>query len=374
MEELEKVLRREEQAIFSLRSLYRKYGYRQYKVNKFEEYDLYAHNKSFLVSDSVLTFTDTNGKLMALKPDVTLSIIKNSKDGEAALQRLYYNETVYRAADAYGGFREIMQTGLECIGRLGPYDVGEVVMLAARSLATISGRWVLALSHLGFLSALLEEMTPSAEVQSAILHCIGEKNIHELCAVCRSAGIPDDGCSRLQALAQLHGPFGGCLPELSAICSGERMSAALEELASIYAMMQAYGLEHRIVLDFSIVNDMRYYNGVIFQGYVDGIPTGILSGGRYDSLMQKMGKRSGAIGFAVYLDRLEHLQPPAAYDVDALILYDDSEDPLQVLQAVKLLNDAGKTVRAERARSGSIQYRQLLQLRKGGLEILETND
>lgn len=119
MEELEKVLRREEQAIFSLRSLYRKYGYRQYKVNKFEEYDLYAHNKSFLVSDSVLTFTDTNGKLMALKPDVTLSIIKNSKDGEAALQRLYYNETVYRAADAYGGFREIMQTGLECIGRLG---------------------------------------------------------------------------------------------------------------------------------------------------------------------------------------------------------------------------------------------------------------
>ena len=65
---------------------------------------------------------------------------------------------------------------------------------------------------------------------------------------------------------------------------------------------------------------------------------------------------------------------PAAYDVDALILYDDSEDPLQVLQAVKLLNDAGKTVRAERARSGSIQYRQLLQLRKGGLEILETND
>ena len=152
------------------------------------------------------------------------------------------------------------------------------------------------------------------------------------------------------------------------------MSAALEELASIHAMMQAYGLEHRIVLDFSIVNDMRYYNGVIFQGYVDGIPTGILSGGRYDSLMQKMGRRSGAIGFAVYLDRLEHLQPPAAYDVDALILYDDSEDPLQVLQAVKLLNDAGKTVRAERARSGSIQYRQLLQLRKGGLEILETND
>ena len=149
MEHLEQVLRRDEQAIFSLRSLYRKYGYRQYKVNKFEEYDLYAHNKSFLVSESVLTFTDTNGKLMALKPDVTLSIIKNSKDSEPGLQKLFYNENVYRVSGAYGGFKEIMQAGLECIGKLDLYATSEVVMLAARSLATISDRWILDISISG---------------------------------------------------------------------------------------------------------------------------------------------------------------------------------------------------------------------------------
>ena len=62
------------------------------------------------------------------------------------------------------------------------------------------------------------------------------------------------------------------------------------------------------------------------------------------------------------------------YDVDAPLLYGDDADPMQVLQAVKLLGDTGKTVRAERSRSDAIAYRQLLKLRNGGLEILETND
>ena len=75
-----KLLKSDEKVVLELRSLYEKYGYAQYKMSKFEEYDLYVRNKDFLVSDNIITFTDTNGKLMALKPDVTLSIIKSSKD------------------------------------------------------------------------------------------------------------------------------------------------------------------------------------------------------------------------------------------------------------------------------------------------------
>ena len=73
----EKYLKKEEKVIYSLRSLYGKYGYIPFNMSKFEEYELYVKNKDFLVSDSVITFNDTNGKLLALKPDVTLSIIKN---------------------------------------------------------------------------------------------------------------------------------------------------------------------------------------------------------------------------------------------------------------------------------------------------------
>jgi ATP phosphoribosyltransferase regulatory subunit len=105
-----KLLKNEEKAIFALRALYKGYGYLPYKMSKFEEYDLYVRNKDFLVSDSVITFNDTNGKLLALKPDVTLSIIKNTTDEAGCKEKVYYNENVYRVNKGAHGFKEIMQT------------------------------------------------------------------------------------------------------------------------------------------------------------------------------------------------------------------------------------------------------------------------
>ena len=123
----ESILKTEERAVFTLRSLYARHGYQPYKMSKFEEYDLYARNKDFLVSDSVITFTDTTGKLMALKPDVTLSIIKNYKDEPGVMQRVYYNENVYRVSDETHQYKEILQTGLECMGEIDFYNLCEVI-------------------------------------------------------------------------------------------------------------------------------------------------------------------------------------------------------------------------------------------------------
>ena len=132
-----KYLKNEEKIVLSLRSLYSKYGYMPYKMNKFEEYDLYAKNKDFLVSDGIITFTDTNGKLLALKPDVTLSIIKNAADVKGVKNKMYYSENVYRISGGTREYKEIMQTGLECIGDLTLYDTYEVISLAGKSLGAI---------------------------------------------------------------------------------------------------------------------------------------------------------------------------------------------------------------------------------------------
>ena len=94
---LSDILTTEERAALALRLLYAKQGYVHYKMSKFEEYELYVRNKDFLVSDSVLTFTDTDGRLRALKPDVTLSIVKNGRDTDEKM-KVYYDEQVYRAA------------------------------------------------------------------------------------------------------------------------------------------------------------------------------------------------------------------------------------------------------------------------------------
>ena len=143
-----------ERIVFALRELYADYGYSYYRMNRFEEYDFYAKNKDFLVSDNVLTFTDTNGKLMALKPDVTLSIVKGCDAEPKGVRKVYYSENVYRPS-ADGAFKEIMQTGLECIGEIGMKEVAEVITLAVKSLESISEECVLDLSDLNVADALL---------------------------------------------------------------------------------------------------------------------------------------------------------------------------------------------------------------------------
>ena len=152
----EKILKNEEKAIFALRSLYKSYGYLPFKMSKFEEYDLYAKNKDFLISDEVITFTDRSGKLLALKPDVTLSIVKNTADRPETIQKLFYNENVYRVSKSSRSFRELMQVGLEALGNVDDYCVAEVLELACRSLRSISARCVLEISHLGLLQELIE--------------------------------------------------------------------------------------------------------------------------------------------------------------------------------------------------------------------------
>ena len=146
MNNIENVLTRDELAVFTLRALYSEYGYSQYKMSKFEEYELYAENKDFLVSDRIITFNDTNGKLMALKPDVTLSIIKNTTDAKGVKQKVFYNENVYRVSQRTHQYKEIMQAGLECVGDIDSYDLFETVLLAAKSLELISPDFVLDVS------------------------------------------------------------------------------------------------------------------------------------------------------------------------------------------------------------------------------------
>ena len=51
----------EESASFALRAIYERFGYSRYKMNRFEDYDFYVRNKDFLISDQVITFTDTTG-------------------------------------------------------------------------------------------------------------------------------------------------------------------------------------------------------------------------------------------------------------------------------------------------------------------------
>ena len=245
------IIRNDEKAIFSLRSLYRSHGYSQFKMRKFEEYDLYVKNKDFLISDSVITFTDTNGKLMALKPDVTLSIIKNTKD-TPGVRKLYYNENVYRVSPRTHAFREIMQVGLECIGEVDSACVAEVLTLAAESLKSISESYVLDVSHMGIVSEILDKCHASFECRKKILQCFGEKNVHELAAVCEADGFAEEMIRLLQKLVLTCGKPGEVLPEIEKALAGVVSEQSLRELACAVASLDS----ECVNVDFSVVNDI----------------------------------------------------------------------------------------------------------------------
>lgn len=370
-----KILKSGEQAVFALRALYQRYGYVQFKMSKFEEYDLYVRNKDFLVGDGVITFNDTDGKLLALKPDVTLSIVKNNQDESATVHKLYYNENVYRISQNTHTFKEIMQTGLEYIGDIDIYALTEVVLLAVKSLEAVSENYMLDLSHLGVLSALMETLSVSERDKKRLIHCIGEKNPHGVREICENAGIPSELSEKLVALIGAYGKPSVVLPKLRALNIGEEAEKAISELEIITQTLETVGYENRIHIDFSVVNDMNYYSGIVFRGFIDGIPRGILSGGRYDKLMQKMGRDTGAVGFAVYLDMLELLDThEKEYDTDILLLYDDHADTCELIKAVSVLAKNGTRVLAQKTKPEAIRYRQLLAYRNGGLEILEIGD
>ncbi len=361
----EKLLQREEQAVFALRSLYRGYGYLPYKMSKFEEYDLYVRNKDFLVSDRIIAFNDTNGRLLALKPDVTLSIIKSGEDQPGVKRKLCYNENVYRVSGGTHQFKEILQTGLECIGDIDGFDLFEVVSLAAKSLSLMGENYVLDVAHLGILGSMLEELQAPEELRRQIAGCVASRNRHDLERFCKEAGVPDEDTARLSAFVGIYGEPEAVLRRLEPICRGEAARAALCELRELAAMLSSAGLTDRIRFDFSIVNDMNYYNGIVFRGFLDGICEGILSGGQYNKLMQRMGRSSGGVGFAIYLDLLEELKPTdGGYDLDVLVLYNEATDLGRLAATVSELRADGKSVGTQKAIPAKLRYRELKDLRR----------
>lgn len=300
-----------EKVVLALRRLYGSHGYAPYRMSKFEEYDLYAKNKDFLVSDNVITFTDTSGKLMALKPDVTLSIIKNSKDEPDVTKKVYYNENVYRVSKGSGGFKEIMQAGVECFGKVDDDAVCEVISLAASSLKLLSPESVLAVSDLDITKKIV---SATGCEPKPLYRAINEKNLHYIDSVCGGAD-----AELLKKLISLYGGVTGVLPELDRLFAGTGYEKDYEKFRTVAQKLAQSENADRIFVDFSVTGEINYYNGIVFKGFIKNIPTVVLSGGQYDNLMRRMKRRSLAIGFAVYTDALERMDESTAGENDGFI-------------------------------------------------------
>lgn len=360
-------LKPDEKVCLELRGLYEQYGYKKYKMSKFEEYSLYVENKDFLGTDKVITFTDLDGRLLALKPDVTLSIIKNTNATKSASEKLYYQENVYRENRESHTFTEINQMGLEYLGNVDNYAITEVITLAAESLKTISENYILELAHMSFVVEMLESLQVSRNTQLKLLKQIRMKSADGIRLVAEKAELSTLQIKSLCKLPTLYGDVMSTIEEAKKICLNGAMEKALGEIAEIYQALEELGYAKNIQLDLSIVNDIDYYNGIIFKGYVQELGKSVLAGGQYDQAMENLGKKANAIGFAVYLNEINRIMGTRReYDVDAVILY-KNETIANITNAVKSLQEQGMTVRAEQQIPEGLRYKETYTLENGQL-------
>jgi ATP phosphoribosyltransferase regulatory subunit HisZ len=299
MDNLLDILSPGELTALRLRALFEQRGYRRYHPGRFEEYRFYLENQSFLKNEQLITFNDLDGRLMALKPDLTLSIVKNV-DTAGGQKKLYYMENVYRPNATGRNFTEISQMGLECLGRVGRAETNEVVRLAYESLKLTGEPFRLSLSHLRYLAGLMRNLRLPLHCRSALYENIAAKNPHGLREVAKAAGLSDEGTVMLEKASMLSGAASEVLKEAKRLCRNAEMERAVAQLEQAIGGID----DPSVLIDFSIRGDEDYYSGLMLCGYLQGKSRIVLSGGEYDNMMKKMGQTGRAIGFAIYLDEL----------------------------------------------------------------------
>ena len=352
-------LKADERATLELRGLYEKYGYRKYKIGKFEEYSLYAANRDFIAGDKVLTFTDLDGRLLATKPDVTLSVVNNTRATKEKSEKLYYIENVYRENKENHAFKEISQMGLEYLGHINRHSILEVIVLAAKTLKTIDSDYLLEISHMHYTVHLLEALQLGETLYLEILNNIRQKNVTGVTQAAAKAGLDSETTEILCQIPFLYGEMGKTIKKARSMALNDEMLQDIEELQEYCSALKSLGYSKNIQLDLSMVNDIDYYNGIVFRGYIRGLPGCVLSGGQYDKAMKLFGKDAGAVGFAVYLDELNKGQQiQSKYDVDAVLVYDENDSLISVLKAAGMLQKEGLSVRTETAVPDCLRYRE----------------
>ena len=288
-----------------LSRLFSLHGYQPIATPTFERYDLYAAEDA-IPSDDLFKLVDYRGRVLALKPDATLPVTRMAavthQDPEATV-KLFYRTNIYRNFAASEMVKkELTQMGVEYFGNAAPECDGEIIALAIESLVTNGIDDVqIDLGHVGFINHLLEETDLSAAQKNQLFRFIEHKNIGDIDDFIAVNDIAPQIAKIIRKLPKLYGDPADVFARMDALCVNAAMEGVMAELRAIYDHLKAIGYGSRISFDLGFTNQMNYYSGIIFKGYIGGWGQSVLSGGRYDHLSAKFGIDRPACGFGLDL-------------------------------------------------------------------------
>lgn len=317
-----------------LTRLFRQRGYLEVSTPDTEFYDLFALSGSAIPQERMLQVGDLSGKICVMRPDSTTPIARVAATKLRAMplpQRLYYDQKVYRSNPAHnGGNREIPQCGVELIGAKGKKADLEIIATAIDALRSCgASRFHVELGHAEFFRDLAARMEVGEDTVEQMRVLIEGKNFAALNTLLE----PYEGNSACAALKRLSRLFGG----VEVLAEAEKLAGkteAVDYLRSLYDELSAAGYGQYIRFDLGMVHQIDYYTGVVFRGYVEGAGEAVLSGGRYDHLVEVFGREAQATGFSVDVDAVARTRPESALPLLRVVVHYEPGYLAQALEAV----------------------------------------
>lgn len=284
------------------------YGYHDIQTPTFEYFDVFRKEIGTIPSRELYKFFDKEGNTLVLRPDITPSIARAAatlfKDEDIPIRLCYTGNTFVNHSSYQGRLRENTQMGAELIGVDSIEADAEMLAMVADCLTTIGLRdFQLSVGNVDFFQSLIEDAALNEEEEERVRELINNRNYFGLEEYLDGIQVKRSSKEALVALGDLYGGV-EILAQARNFAPNSKGIKAVRRLEQIYDMLKYYGAEQYIQFDFSMSGTYGYYTGIIFRGYTFGTGDAVVKGGRYDHLLEKFGKESPSIGFALVIDEL----------------------------------------------------------------------
>jgi ATP phosphoribosyltransferase regulatory subunit len=291
-------------------SVFDGWSYEEIATPTIDYYALFERGMGHIEADRAFRFTDTDGRLLALRPDVTSSVARSAATlfaERARPLRLCYAANVFRQtlrshAEAR---RESTQLGCELIGSGAQNADMEMLFIVAEVLEklNLAGSYRITLSSVEIFNGIAENLSLDAAARETMRELIDLKDASELERFLAPYAPVESERKAFARLTRLSGKR-GVIEEARRVITNKRSVAALDHLEQLWRIIESLGCADAFEVDPGDVSGLDYYTGLIFKIYVAGAGARIGRGGRYDSLTENFGRREPSIGFVLELDTI----------------------------------------------------------------------
>ena len=279
-----------------------RFGFGEVLTPTFEHAELFTLRSGQGIIDEMYAFKDKGDREMALRPEITASVIRFYVNELSTLPKplkLYYVGNCFRYENPQSGrFREFFQLGAELIGAKNPETDAEVIALAINCMRAAGlENFIVRIGHIGILKSLVNAEIKDAKVAAEVLRMIDKEDFDAMGDMFDAKALPRKLFDKIAALAEIKGEVD--------LLNNLDPSEATEYLREIFSVLKLHGIEDCQV-DIGIVRGLDYYTGMVFE--IDaprlGAEKQVLGGGSYTLSELFGGEPVFSTGFAIGIDRV----------------------------------------------------------------------